>query len=62
MSDQPRRPGVLCPDCGRKMFVHRCTRFPDGRVLRRRQCPQCGIRVTTEERPVGPYGHTRRQN
>jgi transcriptional regulator NrdR family protein len=50
-----RTSGVRCPECRQKMATIRSRTRADGRIVRRRKCAVCGVRVTTEERPVGPY-------
>jgi len=47
--DQPR--GVVCRHCGcRHLPVYYTRRQPDGSIMRRRQCRNCGKMVTTYER------------
>ena len=49
--EQPR--GVACPRCGcRHLPVYYTRHRPDGSILRRRQCRNCGRMVTTYEKPA----------
>ena len=43
--------GFRCPNCECALRVIRTTHRANGVTARRRACPQCGRRVTTEERP-----------
>lgn len=44
--------GIPCPRCGTPATGVTDTRKRPGYIKRRRECPVCGLRVTTEERPV----------
>ena len=51
MRDEERR-GIECPKCGcRHLHVVYTTRGP-ARVTRRRECRNCGRRITTTERVI----------
>ena len=53
---QPRErgaQGLVCRKCGGRLFCVIYTRYRDGFILRRRECPTCGNRMLTQERPVG---------
>jgi transcriptional regulator NrdR family protein len=56
MSDTPTtdpKPGIACPQCGCRHFdVVKIVRAT-GYLRRRRECRNCGRRVTTSERIVG---------
>ncbi len=46
--------GLCCRRCGQGQFRVLYTRSrPGGIVLRRRECRQCGTRITTREREIG---------
>ncbi len=47
----PRPKGILCPDCAVPMGVLE-TRGNVNILIRRRYRPQCGKRLSTQERPV----------
>jgi transcriptional regulator NrdR family protein len=48
------RLGLRCPRCGTRDSHVVYTRWtPDDRIVRRRQCGQCGKRITTREQVVG---------
>ena len=49
--DEARR-GIECPKCGCRHFHVVYTRRGPARVLRRRECRNCGRRITTCERAV----------
>lgn len=56
MTDAPAKPrprprGILCPDCAEPMGAHKTRRHANV-ITRRRLCPHCGRRLTTQERPV----------
>jgi len=51
MRDETRR-GIECPKCGCRHFHVVYTRRGPARVLRRRECRNCGRRITTCERAV----------
>ena len=42
--------GIVCPVCSGTDWRTRYARRMDGHIERRRECKQCGLRVTTEER------------
>lgn len=42
--------GFTCPDCGCKLKTMKTRRRARGVVSRRRECPSCGKRISTEER------------
>ena len=47
--------GIECPACGCRHFHVLYTRpTPSGRIQRRRECRNCGRRLTTVEHVVGP--------
>lgn len=49
---EPR--GLRCPKCGCGHFRVNYTRpKPDGKLMRRRECRNCGKRVVTLERILG---------
>lgn len=55
---KPRKPrpiklkGFNCPGClGVPLDAIRTRRGAKGVIVRRRECPICGYRITTEERP-----------
>jgi transcriptional regulator NrdR family protein len=50
--NKPAR-GFVCPDCRVRLYVYYTSRPCAGRVVRYRQCPECGYRHTTEEH----FGH-----
>lgn len=45
--------GFACPVCQEPMHVVKTRRRSSGIITRRRCCPTCGRRMTTEERPKG---------
>ena len=46
--------GLCCRKCGQRRFRVIYTRArPGGKVVRRRECLNCGFRMTTWERAVG---------
>ncbi len=47
----PKR-GLECPECGCRHFEVIKTKPHDGEIGRRRQCRNCGFRITTMEIPV----------
>jgi transcriptional regulator NrdR family protein len=53
-SNTTRLVGLSCLRCGHQQLRVVYTRpAPDGKVVRRRECRQCGARVTTWERAIG---------
>jgi transcriptional regulator NrdR family protein len=54
-TDTPEtRVGLCCRRCGQRQFRVLYTRpRPGGIVFRRRECRQCGTRITTREREIG---------
>lgn len=53
----PPRKGIRCPECGSGYFRTIETRAESlGRIRRRRECNECGHRMTTFERPVSQPG------
>jgi transcriptional regulator NrdR family protein len=45
--------GLECRQCGcRHFFVIYTRRAVGGRLLRRRECRNCGKRITTSEKPI----------
>lgn len=55
MTDAPKSRGILCPKCGGRMKRVKDSRdLSNNSVRRRRECPCCGHRLTTEERPRRP--------
>ncbi|MBY0515101.1 MAG: hypothetical protein K2P78_14505 [Gemmataceae bacterium] len=42
--------GFTCPNCACKAKTIKTVRRANGVVSRRRECPQCGKRFSTEER------------
>jgi len=49
--EEPR--GVACSRCGcRHLPVYYTRHRPDGSIMRRRQCRNCGRMVTTYEKPA----------
>lgn len=61
MKDQPQKPldeerGFRCKQCGCRQFRVIYTRAAwGGKLIRRRECRNCGQRITTWEKPIG-YG------
>ena len=48
--DRQEQRGLVCSDCGCQHFYVLYTRRRDnGRVMRRRECRNCGRRITTWE-------------
>jgi len=46
--------GLVCPKCGCKHFYVVYTRPTwGGRIMRRRECRNCGRRIVTSERMIG---------
>jgi len=46
--------GIACPVCGcRHLFVVYTRQRPGGVINRRRECRNCGKRLTTSESPIG---------
>lgn len=46
--------GIRCGDCnGGHFYTLRTTKLPGGRILRERQCRNCGRRIRTYERAFG---------
>lgn len=43
--------GLPCPACGLPLRAIRTRKAARNLIVRRRKCPCCGFRVTTEERP-----------
>lgn len=53
MPDEKEK-GIECTVCGCRHFSVIYTRpQPSGSIVRRRECRNCGKRVTTVERPIG---------
>jgi transcriptional regulator NrdR family protein len=53
-SGTTRPVGLSCSKCSHsKLRVVYTRPGPDGKVVRRRECCQCGTRVTTWERAIG---------
>ena len=50
--DDAKPRGIECPKCGCRHFHVVYTRRGPARVLRRRECRNCGRRITTCERAV----------
>ena len=50
---EAERGGLSCPACGCRHFRVIYTRRGRGLLLRRRECRNCGRRVTSYERIVG---------
>jgi hypothetical protein len=49
-----RRPkGILCPNCGVKLFMRRSFPRRDNSIRRLRLCGGCGYREITYEYPAG---------
>ena len=48
-----RPKGLECPSCGCRHFETLRTEKQDGRVVRRRECRNCGWRCTTAEEIIG---------
>lgn len=49
--------GIRCPECSTAMRVKDTRTIADGtEVRRRRECLECGYRLTTKERVVGEGG------
>ncbi len=53
---QQSPPGIRCRKCGCRHFRVLETRKAMGRILRRRECPHCGRRITTFEREAPDEG------
>lgn len=56
--DRPQKfRGLVCPDCGVGLRTIRTKRPARNLVVRRRECPGCGLRLTTDEKPrlTGPW-------
>lgn len=50
----PDKRGIECPACGCRHFHVLYTRRAIGkRILRRRECRNCGRRITTYEQSIG---------
>jgi DNA-directed RNA polymerase subunit RPC12/RpoP len=50
--------GLRCVKCGHRRFRVIYTRARPGEiVVRRRECLNCGVRITTWERAIGLQGH-----
>jgi transcriptional regulator NrdR family protein len=50
----PGHTGLRCRKCGSQQFRVVYTRAArDGKIVRRRECRQCGGRITTWERTIG---------
>ena len=50
----PDRRGLECPKCGCRHFHVVYTRAASGgKVMRRRECRNCGRRITTYEKSIG---------
>lgn len=48
--------GFACPECNKPTKVVKTRARASGIIARRRECPRCGYKVTTEERPKqGPH-------
>ena len=45
--------GFNCPNCARRLRVVITRQRANGVISRRRECPECGRRVTTTERLAG---------
>jgi transcriptional regulator NrdR family protein len=54
MTTTPNAKGYVCPNCESQMRVVKTRSRAPGVITRRRECPDCGRRVSTEERPKGP--------
>jgi transcriptional regulator NrdR family protein len=52
-STTPPQVGLRCRKCGGSRFRVIYTRARDGKIIRRRECRECGTRVTTWERAIG---------
>ena len=51
---EPSGPGLACRNCGCRHFPVVYTKpIPGGRIVRRRQCRNCGRRITTTEKKMG---------
>ncbi|WP_390433920.1 NrdR family transcriptional regulator [Rubinisphaera brasiliensis] len=44
--------GIMCPECNQLEWQVLYTERKPGAISRRRQCKNCGFRMTTAERPV----------
>jgi transcriptional regulator NrdR family protein len=44
--------GFSCPNCRDKLKVLKTRSRASGQVSRRRECPGCGLRISTIERPT----------
>jgi hypothetical protein len=54
--DEPEARGLRCHKCGHGRFAVIYTRQGSaGAIVRRRECRQCGTRITTVERTVGGW-------
>jgi transcriptional regulator NrdR family protein len=52
--DHPHHIGLRCRRCGNaELRVVYTRRRPGGKVERRRECTECGNRITTREREIG---------
>jgi DNA-directed RNA polymerase subunit RPC12/RpoP len=57
-TEKPDDRGLRCRRCGRRHFRVIYTRPASGRkVVRRRECRNCGNRITTWERTIGSWGN-----
>jgi len=45
--------GLICRKCGSQRFRVIYTRKAIGKLVRRRACRQCGLRMTTWEKAIG---------
>ena len=50
LNQDEETPGLTCRTCGCRHFIVVYTRPIPGGILRRRQCRNCGRRITTRER------------
>ncbi|NLF72698.1 MAG: hypothetical protein GX575_26995 [Candidatus Anammoximicrobium sp.] len=52
-ADRPR--GLVCHSCGCQHFTVVYTRARAGKIMRRRECRNCGRRITTWEHEIGQH-------
>lgn len=53
---EPKPKGFRCPNCSKALYVIDTRQTARGVIVRRRACPDCPYRVTTEERPRATSG------
>ena len=53
MKPEEKQIGLVCRYCGCRHFYVVYTRQRPGKLMRRRQCRNCGARFTTWEKDVG---------